>query len=415
MAASAAERIRRWDATWGWLNTRTDRQEKLVVVSGIRRKSDLCMPATSSWQEGHYLRADQTTYSGVWYRVDPEVHAAHLFALTRGIYLQTDYLRQKVLNGWVVPPVDSALLVITWSSQSDEDPVWTAWRVSGTAATPCEIEIVADISPLSFLGDAWPVHELSSSTVLLIGVGSIGSVAAEVLAAYAVGRLILVDPDRLLPHNIVRHRLGVRDLGRHKVAGMVELLQARFPDTIVEPHPLDVVVDADAVRPMVGQADVVLGSTDGVLSRRVINHLARRAGVPVVLACVLEDGALGEIVRVRSGTGCLLCYRAGLAAEGTFDPEPGLDAGYGQGTSHRPMTAVAGDLATVATFAAKATVSTLLELRGYWEQRLPGDFATIGLRPVPWLPPPFDLERAGDVRWGRIGPSRPDCPTCAAA
>jgi hypothetical protein len=36
------------------------------------------------------------------------------------------------------------------------------------------------------------------------------------------------------------------------------------------------------------------------------------AGVPLVLACVLEDGAFGEIIRIRANTGCLLRDRTCL-------------------------------------------------------------------------------------------------------
>lgn len=143
---------------------------------------------------------------------------------------------------------------------------------------------------------------------------------AETLASYAVGHLTLVDPDRLLRHNLVRHRLGRRDIGRLKVNAMADLLQDRYPDAQIERHPINVIYDAYLMRPLFAHADLVIGATDGVASRRVINHLARRAQVPAVLACVLEDGALGEVVRVRPGTGCLLCYRAKLEADGSIVP-----------------------------------------------------------------------------------------------
>jgi hypothetical protein len=76
------------------------------------------------------------------------------------------------------------------------------------------------------------------------------------------------------------------------------------------------------------------------------------------------------------------------------------------------MTAVGGDLALVGEFAAKAAVATLLEAHGYHDQRLPGEHAVLGLRPVPGLSPPFDVTRAGEVRWSPVGPPRPTCPTC---
>jgi hypothetical protein len=145
----------------------------------------------------------------------------------------------------------------------------------------------------------------------------------------------------------------------------------------------------------------------------VVNHIARRAGVPIVFACVLEHGALGEVVRITPETGCLMCYRRNLEEAGSLDPEPDLDRGYGTGSAHLPMTAVGGDLTTVGCLAAKIAVATLLERRGHWEQRLPGDALTVGLQPVPGRAAPFDIEEAAGFRWREIGPPRADCFTCA--
>lgn len=415
LPSAAAERIHDWQAAWGWVDLFRDRTERLCVVRGVGRTDAVRTAVPSEWQKVHYLRsADSVPWSGVWYRVDPIVHDMHRYVLTRGTVLNPEDLKSAVINGWRVPPAEHSMLVLTWSPVEDGPPTWTAWWVSRDMAIPALLEVVTDTSPLTFLGDAWPVEELGKATVLLVGVGSIGSVAAEVLASYAVGRLVLIDPDRLFQRNLVRHRLGPHHLGRYKVNAMADVLRDRYPEVVVEPYDLDVIRDTDSVRPLIGESDVVVGSPDGVSPRRVVNHLARRAGIPTVLACVLEDGAYGEIIRVRPGAGCLLCYRERLTAEGAFDPEPALDAGYGQGTTHLPMTAVTGDLATVGTLAAKAAVATLLEQRGHFEQRLPGDVAIVGLRPVPARPDPFDIERAGEIRWKAIGPSRPGCPTCAA-
>jgi molybdopterin/thiamine biosynthesis adenylyltransferase len=79
------------------------------------------------------------------------------------------------------------------------------------------------------------------------------------------------------------------------------------------------------MRPLFARSDVVLCASDGVTSRRVANHLARRAGVPIVFAAVFEEGAFGEVIRVRPRTGCLLCLRKSLQERDVLDPEPGVD------------------------------------------------------------------------------------------
>jgi hypothetical protein len=92
-----------------------------------------------------------------------------------------------------------------------------------------------------------------------------------------------------------------------------------------------VVADADQIRALLTRTGLVVCAADGVAPRRVVSHLARRAGLDTVVACVLEDGGLGEILRLRpwKDCGCLVCQRQTLAATGGLDPEPTLDAGYG--------------------------------------------------------------------------------------
>jgi hypothetical protein len=130
---------------------------------------------------------------------------------------------------------------------------------------------------------------------------------------------------------------------------------------------------------------------------------------------VLEDGRLGEVIRVRPGvTACLLCSREQLATDGVLNPEPSLDLGYGEGRRHLPMTAVGGDLDIVGRVAARAVVSTLFEDDGFLGERLPADHGVIGLRPaLDWEPEePFDVERTLAVTWHPLGPPSPDCPSC---
>lgn len=258
---------------------------------------------------------------------------------------------------------------------------------------------------------------LAAMTVMVVGVGSIGGAVVHALASYGVGRLLLVDPDRLRWHNLVRHVCGAEHVGRLKASALREDLRLLRPDTVTEVHPLDVVEDADRVRPLLQRTDLVVCAADGIDPRRVVSHLARRAGTDAILACVLEDGGIGEVLRLRSwrDRACLVCQRQALRAAGGIDPEPRLDAGYGTGTRHRPMTAVGADLHLVGQLAAKTAVATLLEGGGHPDQRLPADHALLALRPQPGWAAPFDLQGAGELRWLPATAPLAGCPSCEAA
>jgi hypothetical protein len=202
-------------------------------------------------------------------------------------------------------------------------------------------------------------------------------------------------------------------IGRHKVTALAARLTNRDALLRAEALPLDVIDDADPLRPVFADAAAIMVTSDGVESRRVANHLACQAEVPAVFACVLDNGRYGEVLRVvPRRTGCLLCTRAALAEAGGIDPEPSLDRGYGTGTRHLPMAAVGGDLGLVGELTAKSLVATLLERRGFRDQRLAGDHAIIALRPAPELAAPFDIELAGQVRWHPGAMPRPGCPSC---
>lgn len=294
---------------------------------------------------------------------------------------------------------------------------FTGWLIDRGGVYPIQIEVEPKAIGLVQLVGKWPIEQLATNSVMVVGCGSIGSAAAEALAGYGVGRVELVDPDRFLWHNMIRHTLGAESVGRFKVTAMRDHLGKRWPTQIVAAHKLDVVADAHYVRALMNDVDLVLCAADGIAPRRVVSHLARRANKPAVLACVLDQGAIGEIIRLRPSPrfGCLLCLRSHLSEQKAMDAEADQELDYGTGRVHQPMTAVPPDLRYVGTMAGKVVVATLLEsLHGDHTQRLPGEHAIVGLRPAADLAAPFDISETGEVRWSSIPRPRASCPTCSA-
>ncbi len=70
---------------------------------------------------------------------------------------------------------------------------------------------------------------LAQKKIAIIGIGSVGSFVAELLAASGVGSLTLVDNETLTFANAGRHLLGVDSEGTYKFQGVAQLLQKRFP------------------------------------------------------------------------------------------------------------------------------------------------------------------------------------------
>ncbi|WP_200958900.1 ThiF family adenylyltransferase [Nocardioides sp. Root190] len=322
-------------------------------------------------------------------------------------------------------PRDGALLLITHEPDIPDEwreagvAEYAGWHVTRERVIPVDLAIEPTEIGVQRLDPQWPVRSLATMRVGVVGVGSIGGVVADNLAGYGIGALDLIDPDWFLWHNQIRHVLGPESVGRRKVDAMHAHLGYRWPETVVHRHLEDVAVQAHLMRPLFRDLDAVVCAADGIAARRVVSHLASRAGIPAVLACVLEDGAVGEILRLRPGAryGCLLCHRAALAAADGMDVEVLQERDYGTGNPHRPMTAVGPDLWLVGNLAAKATVATLLESRfGDLSHRLPGDHAVIGLRPsADRAQEPFDVVHAEQIQWGDVPAPRETCPTCTAA
>jgi hypothetical protein len=311
--------------------------------------------------------------------------------------------------------------VLTYAPDADQPPYdetpisrLAAWWVTREGVFGAAVSVEPMTTGITQLDPYWPVADLSTVTAMVVGVGSIGGAAATALAGYGLGRLLLVDPDRLMWHNLIRHMLPRRYVGHYKVDSLREHLTDQRGDTEVTAFRYDVVDDADRVRSLLAETDIILCCADGVAARRATSHLARRASTPAVLACVLADGGIGEVIRLRPWPdhGCLLCRRHALTDNGTLDPEPVLEAAYGTGTLHRPMTAIGSDLFIVGYLAAKVTVSTALETAGHFAHRLPGEHLTIGLQARRGWTGPFDLGYTGNVRWAPAAPPRAGCPTC---
>lgn len=362
--------------------------------------------------------------AGEWMRQPIEgLNVQHLLLIRRpGTGLSYDEFR-KLVPGLDDPGAKTGLL-ITYEPDLGEEFVaaggsqFAGWLIDRDLVRPIHVAVEPDEVGVAQLAARWPVNELAGNSVMLVGCGSIGGAIADALGGYGVGRLELVDPDRFLWHNMVRHLLGPEHVGQYKVDALKMRHEKRWLSQQVVAHRLDVVTDAHHIRPLLERVDLVVCAADGIAPRRVVSHLARRAGKPAVMACVLDHGAIGEVIRLRPSPrfGCLLCLRAALHERGAMDAEADQELDYGTGFVHQPMTAVPPDLHLIGILAAKVAVATLLESQyGEYSQRLPGEHAIVGLQPRGDLVSPFDLTAPAQVTWASIVPPRPTCPTCNVA
>lgn len=111
------------------------------------------------------------------------------------------------------------------------------------------------------------VARLAASTVTVFGVGGVGSFAAEGLARSGVGRLILVDYDRVCVTNVNRQVHALKGtLGKPKVLVMAERLRLINPDAIIEAR-VEFYDATSSARLLTPEPDLVIDAIDNLTAK----------------------------------------------------------------------------------------------------------------------------------------------------
>jgi len=262
---------------------------------------------------------------------------------------------------------------------------------------------------------------LAASTVVIVGVGALGSIEAELLARAGVGHLVFIDPDVVEESNLQRQALYTeQDLGKHKAeAAKRHVLAINSTITVTA-----IVDRLDAVTlSLLEKADVVLDGTDNFATRYLMNERCRNASIPCVFVMVAADR--GSLFVSRPGGPCLVC----ALGERSIKEDAGT-AGILNMTTHLAGTLAAfeamklllGETRSVSsTGAATATSAS----DGVYQEVRAGGVAPSGGDPH-FSSPHHKSERrvavtAGmlfsfglfDGRFDRlIVPARQDCPVC---
>ncbi len=147
----------------------------------------------------------------------------------------------------------------------------------------------------------------ATARALIVGVGGLGNPAAQFLAAAGVGRITLVDADRVDLTNLQRQVLfALDDVGAPKVEAAARRLRAINPEPElrrVEEH-----VGAEALGALVADADVVLDCTDNFATRHAINRACVAARVPLVSGATIRFDGQVAVFDVRDGSSpCYHC------------------------------------------------------------------------------------------------------------
>jgi len=121
------------------------------------------------------------------------------------------------------------------------------------------------------------IAKLNASHVVVVGMGGVGSWAAEVLARNAVGNLTLIDMDHVAESNFNRQLHAVEDnIGKSKVSAMLARILAINPACQV--HAIDDFITPENIHQLLQPpSDVVLDCIDDAKAKVALALFCRQA------------------------------------------------------------------------------------------------------------------------------------------
>jgi molybdopterin-synthase adenylyltransferase len=144
-------------------------------------------------------------------------------------------------------------------------------------------------------------QKLKDASVVVVGVGALGSNTAEMLARTGVGKIILIDSDTVETCNLQRQTLFVEeDIGRSKVRVAKERLEKINSLITIETHETLI---AERTTNLL-KADLVLDCTDNFETRFIINKHCRTT--PWIYAACVKTA--GYVMPILPNGPCLQCF-----------------------------------------------------------------------------------------------------------
>ena len=148
-------------------------------------------------------------------------------------------------------------------------------------------------------------RRLKRSSVFIAGAGGLGTAAASYLAAAGVGRILIVDRDKVQVNNLNRQVMyAEKDAGKLKAPALAGRLSGLNPHIELRGELID--ISASDIRDRVSTFDVIVDALDNFPSRYVLNGAALAQGIPLVHASI--RGFYGQVTTLVPGlTPCLKC------------------------------------------------------------------------------------------------------------
>ena len=174
-------------------------------------------------------------------------------------------------------------------------------------------------------------QKINDSTILIIGMGGLGSPSALYLAAAGVGHIIIADFDQVELSNLQRQIIhSTSDIGDDKVnSAKTKLLDLNPNITVTVANEI---MHSDNLASLIKDVDIVLDGTDNFESRFEINKACVECHKPLISAAVIRfEGQISVFKGYEVDQPCYQCLyseqgdsRESCVENGVLAPVAGL-------------------------------------------------------------------------------------------
>lgn len=159
-------------------------------------------------------------------------------------------------------------------------------------------------------------EKLKKAKVFIAGAGGLGSPIAIYLAAAGLGKIRLVDSDRVDLSNLNRQVLHWSpDIGEEKATSALNKLEALNPDIAIEA--IKETIEENTVHQLIADSDVIVDALDNVETRLLLNKISLEKKIPFFHGAVRAwEGRATTFIPGQ--TACFSCISRSVFPEQKF-------------------------------------------------------------------------------------------------
>ncbi|MGF1760040.1 molybdopterin-synthase adenylyltransferase MoeB [Photobacterium sagamiensis] len=150
---------------------------------------------------------------------------------------------------------------------------------------------------------------LKAASMLILGAGGLGCASTQYLAAAGVGKLTLIDDDKVEVSNLQRQVLH-----NDSTIGQLKVESARQALTTINPYTqVDTIakrLSDDELLPLIEQHSIVLDCSDNVDTRNQLNRLCHQTKTPLISGAAIRMEGQISVYTYKDDEPCYQCLSA---------------------------------------------------------------------------------------------------------